>query len=118
MGVNILNTIAESMSKYLATNDFIKLKPILRILSNLAVYRRTTSEFMINILKLDYKEIEGQSLVEVLIKSNKIAMEVLFRASTHNKGIMNGVDAVVLALGQDVRALESSIHTYLHTYVQ
>lgn len=113
MGANLLNQISEEMSKYLINNNIIiNSKPILRVLSNLSVYRKTTSEFKINVNKLTYKSIPGNEIADLIIKSLSIAKLDPFRASTHNKGIMNGIDAVALALGQDFRAIEAAIHSY------
>ena len=112
MGANLLNEIAEKMSYYLQTQKYILQKSILNVLSNLSIYRKTTSEFKIKISTMNYKNIDGIDLANLLIKANDIANEDPFRASTHNKGIMNGIDAVAVALGQDFRAIEAGVHAY------
>ena len=112
MGANLLNQISEEMSKYLLSNNIIPFHPIMGVLSNLSIYRKTTSEFKINIKNLSYKNVSGEEIADRVIKAYKIALNDPFRASTHNKGIMNGIDAVALALGQDFRAIEASVHAY------
>ena len=112
MGANLLNQIAEKMSIYLNNQKYITQKPILRVLSNLCVYRKATSEFKIELSTLTSKNIDGYDLANLIVKANEIAKDDPFRASTHNKGIMNGIDAVAIALGQDFRAIEAGIHAY------
>ena len=112
MGANLLNQIAEKMSVYLNNQKYITQKPILRVLSNLCVYRKATSEFKIELSTLTSKNIDGYDLANLIVKANEIAKDDPFRASTHNKGIMNGIDAVAIALGQDFRAIEAGIHAY------
>ena len=112
MGANLLNEIAEKMSLYLLNQKYILQKPILRVLSNLCIYRKATSEFKIELSNLSTKNIDGKDLANLIIKANEIAKDDPFRASTHNKGIMNGIDAVAIALGQDFRAIEAGVHAY------
>ena len=112
MGANLLNEIAEKMSIYLNNQKYILQKPILRVLSNLCIYRKATSEFKIELSNLSNKNIDGYDLANLIVKANQIAKDDPFRASTHNKGIMNGIDAVAIALGQDFRAIEAGIHAY------
>ena len=112
MGANLLNEIAEKMSIYLKSQKYILQKPILRALSNLSIYRKATSEFKIDITNLNIKNIDGYDLANLIVKANQIAKDDPFRAATHNKGIMNGIDAVAIALGQDFRAIEAGIHAY------
>ena len=112
MGANLLNEIAEKMSIYLNNQKYILQKPILRVLSNLSVYRKATAEFKIDLSNLTTEKIDGYDLANLIVKANQIAEDDPFRASTHNKGIMNGIDAVAIALGQDFRAIEAGIHAY------
>ena len=112
MGANLLNEIAEKMSVYLKNQKYILQKPILRVLSNLSIYRKATSEFKIELSNLSSKNIDGYDLANLIVKANEIAKDDPFRASTHNKGIMNGIDAVAIALGQDFRAIEAGVHAY------
>ena len=112
MGANLLNDIAEKMSKYLSSQKYILQKPILRVLSNLCIYRKATSEFKIDVSSLSSNSVDGYDLANLIVKANLIAKDDPFRASTHNKGIMNGIDAVAIALGQDFRAIEAGVHAY------
>lgn len=112
MGANTINTVTEGLSGFL--EDFLNCrgKIILKILSNLSIYRKATAEFKISLKNLTYKHISGEKLAEKIIKAYEISYLDPFRASTHNKGIMNGIDAVAIALGQDWRAIEAGAHTY------
>ena len=112
MGANLLNEIAEKMSIFFHNQKYILQKPILRVLSNLSIYRKASSEFKIDISNLNFKNIDGYDLANLIVKANQIAKDDPFRASTHNKGIMNGIDAVAIALGQDFRAIEAGVHAY------
>lgn len=70
------------------------------------------SYFKVPVDKLDYKDRTGEKVAQGIIRAYNFAANDVFRAVTHNKGIMNGIDAVALALGQDWRAIESSAHAY------
>jgi degradative hydroxymethylglutaryl-CoA reductase len=110
MGANLLNTLAEKTADYI--ESFIDGRVILKILSNLSVFRKATAEFKINVKNLSYKGIQGEDIAKRICEAYDIAILDPFRTATHNKGIMNGVDAVAVALGQDWRALEAAAHTY------
>jgi degradative hydroxymethylglutaryl-CoA reductase len=110
MGANLLNTLAEKTADYI--ESFIEGRVILKILSNLSVFRKATSEFKININNLGYKGIRGEEIANKICEAYDIAVLDPFRTATHNKGIMNGIDAVAVALGQDWRALEAGAHTF------
>lgn len=105
MGANAVNTMAEALAPYI--EDVSGGRVYLRILSNLAIYRlaRSYAEF-------DKDMLGGEKVVDGIISAYHFANADPFRASTHNKGIMNGIIAVALALGQDTRALEAGAHTY------
>lgn len=62
--------------------------------------------------KMSYKGIPGAEVAARILEAQKFAEKDQFRATTHNKGIMNGIDAVAVAAGQDWRALESAAHSY------
>lgn len=70
------------------------------------------SYFKIPVDKLSWKDTPGEKVAEEIINAYLFAVHDKFRATTHNKGIMNGVDAVAIALGQDWRAIESAAHAY------
>ena len=110
MGANLLNTIAEYTSIYI--ESLIEGKIILKILSNLSIFRKSTAEFKIPLANMTYKNIPGEEIAKRMIYAYDLACLDHFRAATHNKGIMNGIDSVALALGQDWRAIEASAHAY------
>jgi hydroxymethylglutaryl-CoA synthase len=110
MGANTLNTISEAISLHLET--MITGIILLKILTNLAIYRKSTAEFKIKIENLGYKGLSGEEIAKRVVDAWEIASLDPYRCSTHNKGIMNGIDAVALALGQDWRAIEAASHAY------
>lgn len=114
MGANSLNTVAEGVSIFVEDllNKFSSGRVLMKILSNLSVLRKTTTEFKIPVKAMAYKGLSGKEVCYRIIKSHEIACLDPFRTTTHNKGIMNGIDAVALALGQDWRAIESGCHAY------
>jgi degradative hydroxymethylglutaryl-CoA reductase len=85
MGANLLSKISEELSKFLYNKNYIKIKPLMCILSNFSIYKTFTSEFKININDLKYKSIEGKEIAEKIIKSTEIAKFDIFRACTNNK---------------------------------
>lgn len=110
MGANLLNTVAETAAPVLekATGWVAGL----RILSNLADRRCAHISARIPPDALAGKGRDGDAVVRGIVSASKFAELDPYRATTHNKGIMNGVDAVVLATGNDWRAMESSAHAY------
>jgi hydroxymethylglutaryl-CoA reductase len=105
MGANAVNTMAEAIAPYLETITGGRV--YLRIISNLATYRVARSWAI-----FDKDELGGEEVVEGMIKAYHFAAEDPFRCATHNKGIMNGISAVVIATGNDFRAVEAGAHTY------
>jgi len=79
----------------------------LRILSNLAVKRLARARAVI-----DKEAVGGEEVVDGILEAYAFALADPFRAATHNKGIMNGVTAVVMATGNDTRAVEAGAHAY------
>lgn len=104
MGANAVNTMAESIAPYL--EELTGGTVYLRILSNLAVHRLARSRVLLK------KENLGEDVVNAILKAYAFAQADPFRAATHNKGIMNGVVPVVMATGNDTRAIESGAHAY------
>jgi len=104
MGANAVNTMCERISPDLEKITGGKVR--LRIISNLAVHRTVKAK---TIWK---KEILGEETIECVLDAYEFAANDEFRACTHNKGIMNGIDAVVLATGNDFRAVEAGAHTF------
>lgn len=105
MGANIINTILEAIKDYLSS---LGLLVLMAILSNLATKSLVTSSVKINIDTL-----KGTfDTANKIVLANTYASLDIHRATTHNKGIANGISAFFLATGNDTRALESSIHAY------
>ena len=111
MGANTVNTIAEGLA-----GDFAKLtggRVLLRILSNLADRRLVRARCRIAVSDLAQGEnFGGQQVADNMIWAWRFAARDPYRAATHNKGIMNGIDAVALATGNDWRAIEAGAHAY------
>ncbi len=105
MGANALNTIAESVAPEIEKLTGGRVH--LRIISNLADKRLARARA---VFKAD--AIGGEDVVEAVVKAAALAEVDAYRAATHNKGIMNGVTAVVLATGNDTRAVEAGAHAY------
>jgi len=110
MGANAVNTMAEAVAPHL--EKWTGGRVYLRIISNLAVRRlaRARAVFSKEVLKTD--ELSGEEVVEGILEAFAFADADPFRCATHNKGIMNGIDAVVLATGNDWRAIEAGAHSY------
>jgi hydroxymethylglutaryl-CoA reductase len=105
MGANAVNTMAEAISPRI--EELTGGKVYLRILSNLAVYRLARAE-----ATFTREALGGEDVVNGIMEAYAFAEADPFRAATHNKGIMNGIDAVVLATGNDFRAIEAGAHAY------
>jgi hydroxymethylglutaryl-CoA reductase len=105
MGANAVNTMAEAVAPYI--EELTGGKVYLRILSNLAIHRLARSRVTIK-----KETLGGEAVVDSIIAAYAFAEADPFRAVTHNKGIMNGISAVVLATGNDTRAIESGAHAY------
>lgn len=104
MGANAVNTMAEAIAPLL--ERITGGKALLRIISNLAIHRMAEAEVVYK------KERVGEDVIDGIIKAYEFAYLDIFRASTHNKGIMNGIDAVAIATGNDWRAIEAGAHAY------
>ncbi|MCX8163487.1 MAG: hydroxymethylglutaryl-CoA reductase, degradative [Candidatus Micrarchaeota archaeon] len=105
MGANTINTILENTAPYL--QQLVGGKIRLRILSNLCLFRVASA---VAVWKAE--DCGGEEGIEAILDCWALAMSDPFRRATHNKGVMNGVDAVLLACGQDWRAVEAAAHTY------
>lgn len=115
MGANTINTMLEATGQYL-TEHFQTLidqtpEVLMAILSNLATESLVTAKVQIPFEALD-KEPKQPRVAKRIAQASDFAQADPYRAATHNKGIMNGVDAVVLASGNDWRAIEAGAHTY------
>ena len=105
MGANAVNTMVESIAPIV--EELSKGKVYLRIISNLAVLRLARAK-----ATFSKEMLGGDSVVDGIVNAYAFAASDPFRCATHNKGIMNGVTAVVLATGNDTRAIEAGAHAY------
>eukprot|EP01125_Pyxidicula_operculata_P004586 TRINITY_DN1728_c0_g1_i1.p1 TRINITY_DN1728_c0_g1~~TRINITY_DN1728_c0_g1_i1.p1 ORF type:complete len:824 (+),score=163.68 TRINITY_DN1728_c0_g1_i1:965-3436(+) len=112
MGANTVNTVAEGLAPAIQELVGGGCRVGLKIVTNYCVERRASAKFVIPVSKLGYKGKSGESVASGIIEGYALAYEDIYRAVTHNKGIMNGVDAVAIALGQDFRALEAGAHAW------
>jgi hydroxymethylglutaryl-CoA reductase len=114
MGANTVNTAAEALAP--VVEEITGGRVLLRILSNLADRRLARARCVVPAKALtfesDGRTFEGQEVVARIVEAYALATADPYRAATHNKGIMNGVDAVVLATGNDWRAIEAGAHAY------
>lgn len=110
MGANLLNTVAETIAPRL--EQITSWRAVLRILSNLADRRASHVSCRIPVSALTANEVDGAEVAERIEQASRFAELDPYRAATHNKGIMNGVDAVVIATGNDWRAMEASAHAF------
>lgn len=110
MGANAVNTAAEAVAPVL--EQVSGGRAGLRILSNLSDRRRAWAEVEIPSEALDSDDYPGIDVVRGIAEANAFATADSYRATTHNKGIFNGVDAVLLATGNDWRAVEAGAHAW------
>lgn len=110
MGANAVNTMAEAISP--EVEEITGYKTNLRIISNLADRRLAKSKCKIPIKELSREGFSGEEVAERIISAYEFADNDIYRAATHNKGIMNGIDACLLDTGQDFRAVEAGAHVY------
>ena len=110
MGANAVNTACERLAPLL--EELTNGRAHLRILSNLADKRLAKATCRIAPESLAFDEYSGEAVRDGIIEAWAFAVSDPYRAATHNKGIMNGVDAVVIATGNDWRAIEAGAHAY------
>jgi hydroxymethylglutaryl-CoA reductase len=105
MGANAVNTMAEAVAPEIErlTGGTV----VLRIISNLAVHRLARARAV-----FPKEELGGQEGIDLILWALSLAKADPFRAATHNKGVMNGISAVVRATGNDTRAVEAGVHSY------
>lgn len=110
MGANTVNTMAEALAPEVEriTGGTVRL----RILSNLADLRLARARVELPTSALDTDTLDGADVAQGIVEACTLAMIDPYRAATHNKGIMNGIDPVVLATGNDWRAIEAGAHAY------
>jgi hydroxymethylglutaryl-CoA reductase len=105
MGANAINTMCEAISPRL--EDLTSGNVIVRILSNYSTRRLVRCKAI-----FARDQLGGEAIVDRILYAYAFAYSDPYRAVTHNKGIMNGIDAVALATGQDFRAIEAAAHAY------
>lgn len=105
MGANAVNTMAEMVAPMI--EEISGGRVYLRIISNLAVKRLARAKAV-----FASEALGGEEVVDGIVKAYAFAVSDPFRCATHNKGIMNGVSAAVLASGNDTRAIEAGAHAY------
>ncbi|MFH2102096.1 MAG: hydroxymethylglutaryl-CoA reductase, degradative [Chloroflexota bacterium] len=110
MGANAVNTVCERLAPRI--EELTGGRVHLRILSNLADQRIARARCTIPVGRLAFDGYSGEQVRDGIIAAWAFAAADPYRAATHNKGIMNGVDAVVIATGNDWRAIEAGAHAY------
>jgi len=110
MGANMVNTAVESLAPLL--EELTGARAHLRILSNLSDRRLASAEVCLPAGVLAFEGYSGEQVRDRVIEAWAFAEADPYRAATHNKGIMNGVDAVLLATGNDWRGVEAGAHAY------
>jgi hydroxymethylglutaryl-CoA reductase len=105
MGANAVNTMCEALAPML--EEIANGKVRLKILSNLADKRIVKAKAV-----FDKDKMGGEKVVEAFLESYNLAAVDPYRAATHNKGIMNGIDSLIIATGNDFRAIEAGAHAY------
>jgi hydroxymethylglutaryl-CoA reductase len=110
MGANAVNTACERLAPHVEAITGGKVH--LRILSNLADRRIARARCTIPLEELAFDNFSGEEVRDGIITAYAFAAVDPYRAATHNKGIMNGVDSVVIATGNDWRAIEAGAHAY------
>ncbi|MGA9523005.1 MAG: hydroxymethylglutaryl-CoA reductase, degradative [Myxococcaceae bacterium] len=110
MGANLINTIAEGVAPFV--EQVTGGKVYLRILSNLADRRLARASCRIPVKLLADFDLPGEEIAQGVAQASRFAQADPYRAATHNKGVMNGIDSVAIATGQDWRAIEAGAHAY------
>jgi hydroxymethylglutaryl-CoA reductase len=110
MGANMVNTVAESLAERLAT--LAGGRSGLRILTNLADRRCVRVLARVPVRALATPDLDGAAVRDGIVAASRFAEDDAYRAATHNKGIKNGVDAVVIATGNDWRGVEAGAHAF------
>lgn len=112
MGANLVNSILEKTAHKIS--DLVSGDILCSILSNSGQGQVITVETDIDFAQLATKTMSGDEVANRIVKLSDFAKESVKRAITHNKGIMNGIDAVLLATGNDFRAQEAAAHSFAY----
>jgi hydroxymethylglutaryl-CoA reductase len=110
MGANLVNTVAESLAP--RVGQLTGGRVGLRILSNLTDHRMVRVVAKVPPRALVAEGFTGEQVRDGIVRASEFASRDPYRAATHNKGIMNGIDPVVIATGNDWRAVEAGAHAY------
>ncbi len=110
MGANMVNTVAEALGERVAR--LARGRSGLRILTNLCDRRRVRVQARVPARALATEALDGGAVRDGIVAASRFAEDDPYRAATHNKGIMNGVDAVVIATGNDWRGVEAGAHAF------
>jgi hydroxymethylglutaryl-CoA reductase len=110
MGANAVNTVCEALAPVVESLTGGRVH--LRILSNLTDRRAATARCILPISELAFGDYPGEQVRNGILEAYAFAAADPHRAATHNKGIMNGIDPVVIATGNDWRAIEAGAHAY------
>ena len=110
MGANLVNTLCESIAPRLA--EICSGDAVLRILSNLTDRSVCTASVRYTIDNLTRESMTGAEVRDRIVLASDIAIADPHRAATHNKGVMNGIDALAIATGNDWRSIEAGAHAY------
>ena len=117
MGANFINSCLEQMTQIIEREALIhlsegSLEVLMSILSNYTPQCLVRAEVSAPLSEMTYNDIEGNIFARDFVRAIAVADADVYRAVTHNKGVMNGVDAVVIATGNDFRAVEDACHAY------
>ncbi len=113
MGANLVNTMCEAIGPLI--EELSGGRVFLRILSNLTVRAMVRARAVIPHESLGTDHFSGEQVRDGIVLAGEFAELDVYRAATHNKGIMNGIDAVAIATGNDWRAIEAAAHAYAST---
>ena len=110
MGANMLNTMLEALKPVL--EELSQGQSLMGILSNYATDSLVTASCRVAFRYLSRQKDHGREIAEKIVLASQFAQSDPYRASTHNKGIFNGIDAILIATGNDWRAIEAGAHAF------
>ena len=110
MGANTVNTMAEHIAPLIEKLADGRVR--LRILSNLADKRLVTASVKLSASQFDTKNYSGNEVIKGIFEAASLAAVDPYRAATHNKGVMNGIDPIIVVTGNDWRAIEAGAHAF------
>lgn len=110
MGANIVNTLLEGTKNQI--NEWLGGNCLMSILSNYNDHSLVTSECRVSFDDLATGDMDGKTIAQRIVAATRYAKLDPYRAATHNKGIMNGIDSVLIATGNDTRAVAAGAHAY------